>query len=155
MKNIELMKNKYKSRRGDNIDKLIAFYIKEKRLKNNKTQKEISFVLDVAIQQIAKYENGINKICASKLYKLAKYYNVPLEYFFKELKMNYLEALFKDIDTGSKETNKIRRKSWPNGDYLKPDNHGGMTKVIKENDDWEIYCPNIEMLENDWEVYND
>ena len=69
--------------------------------------------------------------------------------------MNYLEALFKDIDTGSKETNKIRRKSWSNGDHLKPDNHGGMTKIIKENDDWEIYHPNIEMLENDWEVYND
>ena len=44
MKNIELIENKYKSRRGDNIYKLIAFHIKEKRLKNNKTQKEISFV---------------------------------------------------------------------------------------------------------------
>jgi hypothetical protein len=69
--------------------------------------------------------------------------------------MNYLEALFKDINIDSKKTNKIRRAAWPKGDYLKPDNHGRMTKVTKENDDGEIYSSNIEMLENDWEVYND
>jgi transcriptional regulator with XRE-family HTH domain len=41
-------------------------------------------VLDVTFQQIQKYENGINGLDSIKLYKLSKFFGVPMEYFFDE-----------------------------------------------------------------------
>lgn len=69
--------------------------------------------------------------------------------------MKYLEALFKNINKETLQVNKIRRSSWPEGDHLEFDNHGRATKTIAKEDDWEVYLHNFEMLENDWEVYND
>ena len=38
--------------------------------------------------------------------------------------MNYLEALFKDIDTNSNKTNKIRRKAWEEKTWIEEGNIG-------------------------------
>ena len=69
--------------------------------------------------------------------------------------MNYLEALFKDIETNSNKTNKIRRKSWGEKTWIEEGEHGKMHRIMKSRDDWEVYEPGIEMLEEDWEVYYD
>ena len=53
-------------------------------------------VLNVTFQQIQKYETGLNKIDAIKLYKLAKYFEVPMEIFFDEKlseKINYTKVI--------------------------------------------------------------
>ena len=69
--------------------------------------------------------------------------------------MKYLDALFKDIEESSNKTNKIRRKSWGEKTWIEEGEHGKMHRIMKSRDDWEVYEPGIEMLEEDWEVYYD
>ena len=69
--------------------------------------------------------------------------------------MNYLEALFKDIDTNSNKTNKIRRKAWEEKTWIEEGEHRKMHRIMESRDDWEVYEADIEMVEDDWEVYHD
>ena len=69
--------------------------------------------------------------------------------------MNYLDALFKDIEESSNKTNKIRRKSWGEKTWIEEGEYGKMHRIMKSRDDWEVYEPGIEMLEEYWEVYYD
>ena len=74
---------------GKNLKYLRKRTFKEIRNKNNKlvlkrlVQKELAKeVLNVTFQQIQKYEKGVNRLCALKLYKLSKFFGIPMEYFF-------------------------------------------------------------------------
>jgi hypothetical protein len=69
--------------------------------------------------------------------------------------MNYLEALFKDIGVDSKKTNKIRRKAWDANIWIEDGGYKKMHRIMKSRDDWEVYEPGLEILEDDWEVYYD
>jgi len=63
---------------------------KEKRNKLNNlvmkriNQAEIGNYLNVSFQQVQKFENNVNKLSATQLYKLSKYFGVPMEFFFEE-----------------------------------------------------------------------
>lgn len=65
--------------------------------------------------------------------------------------MQYLEALFKDIDENSNKTNKIRRKAWKDKTWIEGGSHRAM-RHYTTGSDWTEYKPDIEMLEDDWEV---
>ncbi len=41
--------------------------------------------LELTFQQVQKYERGMNRIGASRLYQLCHILDVPIEYFFEEL----------------------------------------------------------------------
>ena len=49
------------------------------------SQEELAQQLDVTFQQIQKYEAGLNRITASRLWKAAQFLSVPVETFFEEL----------------------------------------------------------------------
>ena len=67
--------------------------------------------------------------------------------------MQYLEALFKDIEKSSNKTNKICRKAWEKKTWIEGGSHGIMRHYTSEAD-WTEYKADIEMLEDDWEVYH-
>lgn len=68
--------------------------------------------------------------------------------------MQYLEALFKDIEKSSNKTNKIRRKAWEENSWIESGKHHKMNHYINGScDDEKVYQSDIEMLEDDWEVY--
>lgn len=54
--------------------------LKQIREDRDKTQKEIAQILQTTQQHYARYENGNNQITADRLIKLAKYYNLSLDY---------------------------------------------------------------------------
>lgn len=54
--------------------------LKELREDNDKTQQEIAMILNMKQQQYARYEIGIVEIPFSYVIKLAKYYNVSIDY---------------------------------------------------------------------------
>jgi transcriptional regulator with XRE-family HTH domain len=62
------------SKKTDIYDIRIGINLKNIRESKNLTQTEIAYVLKVTPQQIAKYESGKNRISASNLYKLSRYY---------------------------------------------------------------------------------
>jgi DNA-binding XRE family transcriptional regulator len=63
------------------------------------TQKELGQYLNVATQQVQKYEANINRMDSVKLYKLSKFFEVPMELFFSEtLNQKQFTKLFKNKD---------------------------------------------------------
>ena len=54
--------------------------LKDIREDNDKTQKEIAAYLNMDQSNYAKYENGKNMMGIDKYIKLAKYYNISLDY---------------------------------------------------------------------------
>jgi hypothetical protein len=69
--------------------------------------------------------------------------------------MQYLEALFKDIDENSNKTNKICRKAWEENSWIEAGKHHRMNHYINGLcDDEKVYQSDIDMLEDDWEVYH-
>ena len=64
------------------IDFYIASKLKETRALSKVTQREVGELIGVSLQQIQKYENGTNRISASKLYEFAQVFNKPIKFFF-------------------------------------------------------------------------
>ncbi|HJK86349.1 MAG TPA: helix-turn-helix transcriptional regulator [Candidatus Megaira endosymbiont of Nemacystus decipiens] len=69
--------------RADEIDKLVSYKLKMRRMMLGLSQQEIGKAVDVSIQQIQKYEKATNRIASGKLYTLAKFLKVPINYFFE------------------------------------------------------------------------
>jgi transcriptional regulator with XRE-family HTH domain len=49
------------------------------------SQEKLGEQLGLTFQQIQKYEKGVNRISASRLFDLAQVLRVPVQYFFEEL----------------------------------------------------------------------
>ena len=67
------------------IDEHIGKRIRERRGKMNLSQDALGSKLGVSFQQVQKYENGVNRISASRLYVMSKVLGVDLLYFFEGL----------------------------------------------------------------------
>jgi transcriptional regulator with XRE-family HTH domain len=77
----DIVTPKVKSRPTE-MDKRVSKRLKNRRIMLGLIQKDIATAADVTIQQVQKYENGVNRIAAGKLYEIAKFLKVPVEYFF-------------------------------------------------------------------------
>jgi transcriptional regulator with XRE-family HTH domain len=49
---------------------------------NNISQSTLANALGVSLQQMQKYENGINRVGASRLHQIAKVLQIPIASFF-------------------------------------------------------------------------
>ena len=72
-------------RRPNSIDALVGDRVRVRRLVLGMSQERLAEELDLTFQQIQKYEKGINRICASRLFDLSKALGVPVQYFFEEV----------------------------------------------------------------------
>jgi transcriptional regulator with XRE-family HTH domain len=70
---------------GRVVNTHVAQRIKFLRTTNGKTQAELSRLLCITFQQMAKYERGVSKVAPDKLWKLAEYFGVEITYFFEDL----------------------------------------------------------------------
>ncbi len=48
-------------------------------------QEKLGEALGLTFQQVQKYEKGANRVSASRLFQLAKIFNVPVSYFFENV----------------------------------------------------------------------
>lgn len=72
--------------RHNPVDLYVASQIRTRRKLLGLTQKALAKSLGVTFQQIQKYEKGLNRVSASKLYTIAKYLNTDISNFFLGLK---------------------------------------------------------------------
>ena len=74
------------SRRSTAIDIHIGERIRQLRLDRDMTQAQLGERLGVSFGQVRKYEYGIDRIGAARLFAVAKVFRVPVTHFFEGLR---------------------------------------------------------------------
>jgi transcriptional regulator with XRE-family HTH domain len=75
------------SRRANPIDVHVGSRVRLRRMLLGMSQEKLGEHLGLTFQQIQKYEKGINRIGASRLFDLSKVLAVPVQFFYEELPM--------------------------------------------------------------------
>src|SRR5271156_2075097 len=73
------------SGRTQDIDRHVGARVRERRIMLGFTQQQLADLIGVTYQQAHKYERGINRISAGRLYEVAHVLSVPVNYFFDGL----------------------------------------------------------------------
>lgn len=68
---------------GNEIDKYVGHRLFLLRTQKGLFQQKIGDITNVSVQQIQKYEQGINRISAGKLFLIAKALGVQVSYFYE------------------------------------------------------------------------
>jgi transcriptional regulator with XRE-family HTH domain len=68
--------------RANQADHHVAQRIRARRIMLGLTQDQLAQELSITYQQMHKYERGVNRVSASRLYEIAEVLRVPPEYFF-------------------------------------------------------------------------
>lgn len=71
--------------RASDIDKHVGTRIRERRIMMGLSQQQMADMIGVTYQQAHKYERGINRISAGRLYEITQVLGVPVSYFFDGL----------------------------------------------------------------------
>lgn len=71
--------------RATNADRHVGSRIRERRVMLGLSQQQLAQMIGVTYQQAHKYERGLNRISAGRLYDIAQVLNVPISWFFEEM----------------------------------------------------------------------
>ena len=67
------------------VDAHVGARIRDRRLMLGLTQQQLTVMIGVTYQQMHKYERGINRVSAGRLYDIACALNAPIAYFYEGL----------------------------------------------------------------------
>ncbi len=71
--------------RASNADRHVGTRIRERRIMMGLSQQQLARMIGVTYQQAHKYERGLNRISAGRLYEIAQVLSVPVSWFFEGL----------------------------------------------------------------------
>lgn len=71
--------------RASDTDRHVGARMRERRIMLGLTQQQMAELIGVTYQQSHKYEKGVNRISAGRLYQVAQALGVPVDYFFEGL----------------------------------------------------------------------
>ena len=71
--------------RAQDIDHHVGARVRERRIMLGFTQQQLADLIGVTYQQAHKYERGINRISAGRLFEIGHVLSVPINYFFEGL----------------------------------------------------------------------
>jgi transcriptional regulator with XRE-family HTH domain len=71
--------------RAQDVDRYIGARIRARRIMLGLTQHQMAELIGVTYQQAHKYEKGINRVSAGRLYGIAQALGVEVSYFFEGL----------------------------------------------------------------------
>ena len=71
------------SKLPSDIDRVVGQNIHRQRRKLKLTQEKLGELLGLTFQQVQKYEKGVNRVSAGRLFEIAGVLDVPVEYFFE------------------------------------------------------------------------
>lgn len=72
-------------RKSNPIDICVGNRVRIQRVAIGMSQEKLAELIHLTFQQVQKYERGVNRISASKLFLIARALNVPVESFFEGL----------------------------------------------------------------------
>jgi transcriptional regulator with XRE-family HTH domain len=93
------------------IETHIGQQLKKRRLFLNIKQYGLAKLLDITPQQLSKYEKGIDRMPASRLYQLCKILSVTPNFFFDGLGEIYFSSLGKERGFSNDNLNSEERAS--------------------------------------------
>jgi transcriptional regulator with XRE-family HTH domain len=67
------------------IDGHVGARIRERRIMLGQTLQQLAELIGVTYQQAHKYERGINRVSAGRLFEIARVLSVPVAYFYEGL----------------------------------------------------------------------
>ena len=73
------------TQRATEADRHVGQRIRERRVMLGLSQQQLAQLIGVTYQQAHKYETGINRISAGRLYQIAQALGVEISYFFEEI----------------------------------------------------------------------
>ena len=82
-----MSKSKMANSMTDDVDEIVSKNLRMRRIFLGLHQQDLAMAANITVQQIQKYELGKNKLSSSKLYILAKFLKVPVNYFFYRTKL--------------------------------------------------------------------
>ncbi len=65
------------------VDVYVGSRVRERRALAGMSQEDLGDRLGISFQQVQKYENGKNRVSASRLWEIAAIVGVPVEWFFE------------------------------------------------------------------------
>jgi transcriptional regulator with XRE-family HTH domain len=71
--------------RALDVDRYVSLRIRQRRIMLGLTQQQMAELIGVTYQQAHKYETGINRISAGRLYQIARALGVDISYFFEDV----------------------------------------------------------------------
>ena len=71
------------SPRANTADRHVGTRIRERRIMLGLSQQQLAAMIGVTYQQAHKYERGLNRISAGRLYDIASVLSVPISWFFE------------------------------------------------------------------------
>src|ERR671910_1171540 len=71
--------------RAQDVDRHVGARMRERRIMLGLTQQQMAELIGVTYQQAHKYEKGINRVSAGRLYGIAQALGVEVSYFFEGL----------------------------------------------------------------------
>jgi transcriptional regulator with XRE-family HTH domain len=82
---VKMMAKPKRGRSTGAIDDFVGSRIRERRIMLGLTQQQLAEMIGVTYQQAHKYERGINRVSAGRLYEIARVLNAPITYFYEGL----------------------------------------------------------------------
>src|ERR1700686_2870511 len=79
--------------RTQDVDRHVGARVRERRIMLGFTQQQLADLIGVTYQQAHKYERGINRISAGRLYEIAHVLSVPVNYFFDGIESDPTRAV--------------------------------------------------------------
>lgn len=73
------------------LDAEIGKRVRHRRWALSVTQRDLASSIGVKFQQIQKYETGVNRISASRLWLISKSLSVPITFFYEGLDLHEFE----------------------------------------------------------------
>ena len=87
------------------IDVHVGQRVRQRRVLCGFSQTELANAIGLTFQQLQKYERGMNRISASKLWQISQVLDLPVQWFFKEF------AEPKDEEDKRKESCHMKRET--------------------------------------------
>ncbi len=78
------------------IDRHVGLRMRIRRQMRKMSQEQLAEQLGVTFQQVQKYENGSNRVSASRLYDVARALDATVSYFFDGLSENAAQGVAED-----------------------------------------------------------
>lgn len=81
-----------KKGRANSIDEHVGLQLRQRRALLGLSQERLAEQVGITFQQIQKYENGANRVSASRLYEFSKVLEIPVTFFFENYGSNENKA---------------------------------------------------------------